>query len=189
MPCPSCGNFIVVEERDRFRMYNATCNNYTCRYQAPMCNSKAEAIATHNRVYNAMKNAKVHEQVKIELLNIANNGSKTTVAEIVKRYYTAEASKESEVKMTNKIYTAQEVRDTAQCLHYNSPTRLTIEAATMLRQAADTQERCDKAVESMHTQLMHLANDSKTTVDVGRLSKYFAHLENILRGDAWEEEK
>lgn len=50
--------------------------------------------------------------------------------------------------------------------------------------AADTQERCDKAVESMHTQLMHLANEGKTTVDIGRLSKYFAHLENILRGDA-----
>lgn len=58
------------------------------------------------------------------------------------------------------------------------------EAAARLRQAADTQEQCDKAVESMHTQLMHLANEGKTAVDIGRLSKYFAHLENILRGDA-----
>lgn len=63
------------------------------------------------------------------------------------------------------------------------------EAAARLRQAADTQERCEKAVESMHTQLMHLANEGKTTVDIGRLSKYFAHLENILRGDTGKEEK
>lgn len=61
MPCPFCGNFIVVEERDRFRMYNATCNNYTCRYQAPMCNSKAAAIATHNRVCRAVKAYKESE--------------------------------------------------------------------------------------------------------------------------------
>lgn len=63
-PCPFCGNFIVVEEHDRFRMYNATCNNYTCRYQAPMCNSKAEAIAAHNRVCRAVKAYKESEVEK-----------------------------------------------------------------------------------------------------------------------------
>lgn len=54
LPCPFCGSFIVVEEHERFRMYNATCNNYTCRYQAPMCNSEAEAIAVHNSVCKAI---------------------------------------------------------------------------------------------------------------------------------------
>ncbi len=41
----------------------------------------------------------------------------------------------------NKPYTANEMRDVAQCLHYNSPTKLTVEAAAMLRQAADALER------------------------------------------------
>lgn len=63
-----------------------------------------------------------------------------------------------------------------------------MKSAALLSYAAMI-ERCDKAVESMHTQLMHLANEGKTTVDIGRLSKYFAHLENILRGDAGKEEK
>lgn len=43
-----------------------------------------------------------------------------------------------------KTYTAQQMRDVAQCLHYNSPTKLTIEAAAMLRQAADFMEREEK---------------------------------------------
>lgn len=41
-------------------------------------------------------------------------------------------------------YTDQEMRDTAQCLHYNSPTKLTIEAAAMLRQAAETEEELER---------------------------------------------
>lgn len=43
--------------------------------------------------------------------------------------------------MASKTYTAQEMRDVAQCLHYNSPTKLTIEAAAMLRQSAEALER------------------------------------------------
>ena len=43
--------------------------------------------------------------------------------------------------MASKTYAAQEMRDVAECLHYNSPTKLTIKAAAMLRQAADMMER------------------------------------------------
>lgn len=87
--------------------------------------------------------------------------------------------------MTNKTYTAQEMRNAVlkmKSFQGNRPTAIRIEGALLY--AAAMVERCDKAVESMHTQLMHLANEGKTTVDIGRLSKYFAHLENILRGDA-----
>lgn len=89
--------------------------------------------------------------------------------------------------MESKIYTAQEMREAAVSPTYVggvSEVRVKPEVYEMLEQAADIQERCEKAVESMHTQLMHLANEGKTTVDIGRLSKYFAHLKNILRGDA-----
>lgn len=97
--------------------------------------------------------------------------------------------------MASKIYTAQEMREAADFFVRNAEgVRQKVlsnailanihDLIPMLRYAAEIQERCDKAVESMHTQLMHLANEGKTTVDIGRLSKYFAHLENILRGDA-----
>lgn len=94
--------------------------------------------------------------------------------------------------MTNKIYTAQEMREASVSPTYVGgfcEVRVKPEVYEMLEQAADMVERCEKAVESMHTQLMHLANEGKTTVDIGRLSKYFAHLENILRGDAGKEAK
>ena len=87
-----------------------------------------------------------------------------------------------------KRYTAQELRAAILDIKSFQGNRQTIiRIEDMLRQAAEVQERCEKAVESMHTQLMHLANEGKTTVDIGRLSKYFAHLENILRGDAGKE--
>lgn len=46
--------------------------------------------------------------------------------------------------MSDKRYTAQGMRDTAQCLHYNHPCALNSEAAAMLRQAADTEEELAK---------------------------------------------
>lgn len=102
--------------------------------------------------------------------------------------------------MESKKYTAQELRAAADFFVRNADgVRQKVlsnvilanihDLIPMLRYAAEIQERCDKAVESMHTQLMHLANEGKTTVDIGRLSKYFAHLENILRGDTGKEEK
>lgn len=46
--------------------------------------------------------------------------------------------------MASRIYTAQEMRDVAQCLHYNSPSELTIEAAAMLRQSVEMRERAEE---------------------------------------------
>ena len=48
-----------------------------------------------------------------------------------------------------RIYTAQEMRDVAQCLHYNSPSELTIEASAMLRQAVEMRERCKVLLEDI----------------------------------------
>lgn len=70
----------------------------------------------------------------------------------------------------SKTYTAQEMRYAAQCLHYNSPTKLTIEAATMLRQAAEMRERCEKIQK-------HFAM-TKTEREM---------IDYILRGDAEKE--
>lgn len=46
----------------------------------------------------------------------------------------------------SKTYTAQEMRNVAECLHYDNPTRFIIEAAAMLRQAADMMEREERRV-------------------------------------------
>lgn len=42
--------------------------------------------------------------------------------------------------MSDKRFTAQNMRDTAQVLHYNHPSQLNCEAAAMLRQAADAED-------------------------------------------------
>lgn len=84
--CPFC-----YRETMSRHLAGGFCVECDCGYTSPFAETEAAAVAAHNRVYKAMKNANVHEQVKIDLLNIANNGSKTTVAEIVKRYYTVKA--------------------------------------------------------------------------------------------------
>lgn len=89
--------------------------------------------------------------------------------------------------MPTKIYTAQEFRAAAaspvyvggDCSVYVRP-----EVYEMLEQAADMVERCDKAVESMHTQLLLADKDKRSTVSIQDLTRYFEHLERILRGES-----
>ena len=92
--------------------------------------------------------------------------------------------------MANKIYTAQEMRDVAQCLHYNSPTKLTVEAAAMLRQSADAmdrEEKCEKkyeyALELLDGSVLHLHYNDKSAI------KIIMSCETIVRREVgeWEE--
>lgn len=91
----------------------------------------------------------------------------------------------------SRIYTAQEMRDVAQCLHYNSPSELTIEAAAMLRQAAEMRERLDEA----NRKVSALMNNHVTFTVDGKeyyqpfLSRDVKEISRILCGNARKEEK
>ena len=91
MPCPFCGGECEIDgvctNEDQSSKY-VSCTNDRCMYQSPIGKDESAAIAAHNRVCRAVKDFPVLEKMKIELLNIAHNGSKTTVAEIVEKYLT-----------------------------------------------------------------------------------------------------
>lgn len=89
MDCPFCGGACEIDtvcmNEDQSSKY-VSCTNDRCMYQSPIGKDGSAAIAAHNRVCRAVKDFPVLEKMKIELLNIAHNGSKTTVAEIVEKY-------------------------------------------------------------------------------------------------------
>lgn len=90
-----------------------------------------------------------------------------------------------------KKYTAQEMRDMANCLHYNSPTKLTIEAAAMLRQAADAMEREERerkyeyAVRNLDGVVIDIHKDTKIRAIDCKIEKK----ETVVRREVgeWEE--
>ena len=84
------------------------------------------------------------------------------------------------------VGTTQEMRDVAQCLHYNSPTQLTIEAAAMLRQAAEMRERA----EELKAQCLKICG-RETCDHKGDKCVCCARdvIDFIVRGDAGKKEK
>ena len=46
----------------------------------------------------------------------------------------------------------------------------------------DEKVRIERAIESMHTQLLYLATNNRKIVKVDKIREYFAHLESILKG-------
>lgn len=48
-------------------------------------------------------------------------------------------------------------------------------------------KRIERAIDSMHTQLLYLEIEKRRSVSVEHLKEYFAHLETILRGSDPEE--
>lgn len=85
--------------------------------------------------------------------------------------------------MGSKTYTAEELRRQAHDFdEVLTPKHHIREVGAMLRQAADLIEYRDRAVESMHMQILLLANDDRRIVRVDKLAKYFAHVENVLYG-------
>ena len=82
-----------------------------------------------------------------------------------------------------KVYTADDLRRQAHDFDEVLIPKYHIrKVGDMLRQAADLIECRDNAVESMHMQILLLANDKRRIVKVDKLAKYFAHLENVLYG-------
>lgn len=100
--------------------------------------------------------------------------------------------------MESKIYTAEELRDTAEnitrvdvmdgltCREHCYPVKQ--EVKSMLRQAADIQERCEKVIEKCHrAKDMNSPtwnfNKQAFAMDLSEIIRY------ILRGDAGKEAK
>ena len=88
--------------------------------------------------------------------------------------------------ITRRIYTAQELRDVAQCLYYNSHSEFPIEAADMLRQAAEMRERA----EELKAQCLKICG-RETCDHKGDKCVCCARdvIDFILRGDAGKEDK
>ena len=59
---------------------------------------------------------------------------------------------------------------------------MVVEESPQRKKQMDEKVRIERAIESMHTQLLYLATNNRKIVKVDKIREYFAHLESILKG-------
>ena len=59
---------------------------------------------------------------------------------------------------------------------------MVVEESPPGKKQMDEKVRIERAIESMHTQLLYLATNNRKIVKVDKIREYFAHLESILKG-------